>query len=79
MSGQLSQASPTPSPSASAWPGLGVSGQLSTTSSTPSPSLSNTQASQRAVLLLEKSVTHTSGGTLPSMAVTPELKEPALQ
>src|SRR5438046_4346605 len=35
-----SHASPTPSPSASSWPGFGSAGQLSVASQTPSPSAS---------------------------------------
>src|SRR5881296_280215 len=39
--GQLSQASPTPSPSVSDWFGLGTVGQLSQASPKPSPSVSS--------------------------------------
>ena len=43
---RVSQASPTPSPSLSAWSGLGTAGQLSLASGTPSPSPSGGGASQ---------------------------------
>ena len=41
MAGQLSQASPTPSTSASSCPGFGMAGQLSQASPTPSLSVSS--------------------------------------